>query len=155
MDEKEKMIEEKFSRDVLTQITNQSTVSAIPDEIVNNELVIEWNSYLFRLGKTEDELLKEQPHTKDWFWQMHKARVVEGLKTTFLLHNIAQLNNIEVSEKEVKAHIETKVRESKDDKKKQDEMIKVINNSKSEYGQVKRSLINQKTIEYVMNRCAK
>lgn len=153
LEERTKIANENFSKDVLKAIIKDSTVGPVPDEVVDSELQFEWFDYLQRLNKTEEELSKDQPHAKDWFFQMQKQRMVDGLKSTFIIEEIAIKNDMSVSNKELDAYIKEK--SSAVEKEKQNEMIRKIKSNINDYEKIRKSLVTQKVIDFLLQQCKK
>lgn len=149
--ENEKKDFEEFKKRVLASIINESKISPIPKSMIDRENEKEWNSLVRRMGKTEEELFKENKFSKESFMNNTTPRSIEILKTTLILEEVAKENNIVVSEDEVVQYTMKISNLYKHDVDREERLLKELLNNKYQYELMQTAIINEKAIEFLMN----
>jgi trigger factor len=146
---------DNLKRDILREFLNKSEFSPIPNDIVDIELNNEWKSFLIRIGKKEEEYLKENPNGREHFNAQSIDSVKELIKTSLVLKELARKLSITVSKEEVykfTMNISTALKFN-DDKK--ENILKDLDNDERAYKQQEKFALNEKIIEFLISYYSK
>jgi trigger factor len=149
--EKEKNAKEATKKQVLTSVINNSKISPIPTAMIERETEKEWNSFLRRLGKTEEQLLKENKNMKVGFFDHSIAKSTETIKAFLVLEQVTKDFGILVTEDEIVDYtmrVSTALKFDSDRKNKIREDLKI---NTQQFEMMKTAALNEKTIEFLLN----
>lgn len=139
-----------LKKSIITQLLQKSKFSPIPLDLLNTELQNEWKTFLVRMGKTEDEYLKDNPNGKDYFISNSESQTLELIKTALLLKNIAKKYNITVTREEIEqyaSNISSALKYTDEKNKKILEDLK----RRDVYEVQKRYTLNEKTVNFLVD----
>lgn len=120
--------------------------------MIDNEFENQWSSYLVRMGKTEEELIKENKNVKEAYRLNSYKLTIDTIKANLVLHEIADNYSITVNEEEV-IEYSNKVFAILDyDDKKKKKLFNDLEKTENRY-QKKRmygSATNEKTVNFLV-----
>ncbi|GAC1392270.1 MAG: trigger factor [Candidatus Saccharimonadales bacterium] len=146
--EKEKENEVAFESDIITSISKQSDVAipkALIDEEINRMEQEEKQNILYR-GQTWDEHLKEENLTSEEHFEQKRSAAEDRVKASLVLSEIAEKNNISVTNEELQHRIQTLKSQYKDERMQQE--LDDPNNRQSLISQI----VTEKTFSYLKSR---
>jgi trigger factor len=148
-DKKNKFIIEKNKKMFVSEIVKQSEITPVPQAMIDRENEKDWDSFLKRIGKSEEQFLKEGKISKESFFDNNSSRVVEVIKATLVLQQIAKENNIIVTEDEICQYVMriSKILDYNDERK--EKILKDLKDNKRQFQQTKNSTIIEKTVDFI------
>jgi trigger factor len=141
-----KRVLDDFKKDVIVQIVKSSEISPIPEEMVTRENEKEWNSFLKRMNKSEEQMSKDHKLTKQHFFHSNTSRSLDVIKMSLVIESISNTYNIEATEQDM---IQYAIKNNILRGKTEEEVRKELNESKQRYDLVKTATKNEKTLEFV------
>jgi trigger factor len=142
---------ENFKKKVVTEIVNQSEISPIPESMIENENVKEWEAFLRRMNRSEEQFVKENKISKEMFFENNTPRSIEVLKATTILNQVAKDRNITASEEEVVKYVMNVTNLLKYDKDREEKIKQELKTNLHQYSLMENATINEKVIEFLFN----
>lgn len=149
--EKEQIAKENFKKQVLSTIINKSEISPIPRAMIDRENEKEWNNFLKRMGKTEEQIAKENKLSKESFFEHYAQRSIEAVKASLVLEQVSKDFGILVADEDV---IEYTMRVSnmlKFDTNRQEKIKEDLKTNSQQFNLMRIAATNEKTIEFLLN----
>jgi trigger factor len=151
LEKEQKRTLDDFKKNVILQIIKLSEITPIPEEMITRENEKEWNLFLKRLNKTEEQIEKEHKITKQYFFSTNTPRSIEFVKTSLVIEAIGSAFNIEVAKDEVFDYaIKNHIIHGSDE-----EIRKQLGNNKPQYDLMKIAARNEKSLDFVYNHFMK
>lgn len=149
---KKKSCDDDFKKTIVARIIDSSEMSPIPTDMVDNELRKQWNAFLRRIGKTEEEYLEENPNGKEIFDNKTREHAANVVKTVLVLEQITEEHEIEATKEEVVEYVKGLSILLGYDEKTKEKIMSKLDTDKQEYELQERATLNDKTIEFLVNR---
>lgn len=150
-DEKEKNTKEAFKKQVLTSLINKAGISPIPKAMIDSENEKEWNAFLRRMGKTEEQIVKENKLSKESFFEHYTQRSVEAIKAALVLEQASKDFGILVTDDEIVNYTIKVSNMLKYDSNKQEKIKEELRANKQQFKLMQTAALNEKTIEFLVN----
>ena len=147
---------EGFKKKILTSMLEQIEISPIPQSMIDRENNREWQSLLRKMGKTEEELLKENKNiSKEAYFDNITQKSIETLKVGLILEEVSKKYKIESSEEEVLKHTLKISNFLQYDSDREERIKKELLSNKQQFDFMKRSLINEKALDFLFEEMSK
>jgi len=150
-DERKNRFIENFKKNVVTKIINGSDISPIPQSMIDVENEKEWNSLLRRIGKTPEQLEKDNNITKEIFFSNNNHKSIEIIKASLVLEQIAKEYNIVASEDEVVQYASKLASYLKYTDEKEFNVKRELKANKKQFDLMYTATVNEKTIDFLFN----
>lgn len=152
LETKQKKAIENFKKLILTEIINKSDISPIPDEMIEVENEKEWKTFLRRINKTEEQFIKENKNSKEYFFENNTAKSIEVIKAFLVIKNISDTYKIDVDHDEVVQYVMRMTNLLKYDKDREAKIREELENNKQQYELMVNAARNEKTIEFLFEQ---
>jgi trigger factor len=149
LETKQKKAIEEFKKTIVTEIIKQSEVSPIPDEMIIRENEKEWNAFLRRVNKTEEQFVKENKNSKDYFFENNTSKSIEIIKATLVIEQISKNYNIDVEEEEVLQYVMRVSNLLRYEDNRKERLEKELKENKRQFELMKVATRNEKTIDFL------
>jgi len=146
LNKKEEIFEKTQKAETITQYTELCEIEPIPEVNIKDELEKGWEAHLERLGQTEEELLKEHPTAKDFFFYKEAPQVQQAMKSSMVLGAIVKQQAFDTTDEEIKEHFNQKYKGHKD----LDALIKSNFESPMKLQHAKGRILVEKAIQYLL-----
>ena len=150
-----KRVTEKNKKLIVSEIVKQSEISPIPEEMIDRENQKEWENFLRRMGRTEEQFIKENKISKEHFFDNNTPRVIEVIKATLVIQQIATENNITATEEEVCQYVVRVSRILDYNEEKKQKILTDLRENKRQFQLMQNSTVNEKTINFVYEKLSK
>jgi trigger factor len=146
---KQKKAIEEFKKLIVTEIIKQSEVSPIPDEMIMRENEKEWNAFLRRVNKTEEQFVKENKNSKVYFFENNTSKSIEIIKATLVIEQISKNYNIDVEEEEVLQYVMRVSDFLRYEDNRKERLGRELKENKRQFELMKVATRNEKTIDFL------
>lgn len=148
---KKKDYENNLRRIAINAIKEKAKFTPIPESMVIDEINKNWSSYLARLGKTEEDLLKENKEAKLYFYDSNKDQAGETVKITMILEKIIEKYNITATKKEVEEHVLSLSSILSYDDERKEKVMKTMATNIQQFNLMKSMKLNEKAMDFVVD----
>ena len=149
-EEKENNAKETFKKQVLLSVINNSNITPIPKVMIDRENEKEWNAFLKRIGKTEEQIAKEKV-SKEGFFDHYTQRSIESIKAALVLEQVAKDFGILVTDDEIVTYAMQISSMLKHDVDRQTKIKEELKTNKQQFELMRTAALNEKTIEFLLN----
>ena len=147
--EKQKKANENYKKQLVSEIVKQSEIPSIPQAMIENETQREWDSFLRRMDKTEEQFVKENKNSKEHFFDTNSSRSTEVIKTTLVLEKIAKDKNIVVTEEDVVSYVMKVSSFLQHDGNRKEKILLELTSNKHQYRLMEIATRNEKVLEFL------
>jgi len=150
-DNKQKSYDDDFKKTIINTITSKCEISPLPSKMVEDECERQWMSYLTRLGKTEEELIKQDKYAKERFFDNNFKTAVETIKTSLVFESIAADRKMDVSLEEIKEYLTKVFNIFQYSQEKRDNLFKKLETNQQQFETTKVTALNEKVMEFLFS----
>lgn len=152
---KQKKATEKFKKTIITEIINNSDISPIPEEMIEAENDKEWRSFLRRINKSEEQFVKENKTSKEYFFNNNTGKSIEVIKAHLVIKKISETHSINASDDEVVKYVMRISNLLKYDSDKEEKIKEELKSNNQQNNLMKIAATNEKTIEFLFESFSK
>lgn len=150
LNEKRKAYVESFKKHIVRQIIDNTDLGGIPYDVVNEDVDSQWIFFLQRIGKTEEEYIKENKNGKEVFNDRMFQVTAEKIITTLILKEIAKSKSVSIVNEDVDKYINDISKMLNYDAEKIEKIKTDIKNNRHEGRFIKDSVLINKTLDYLV-----
>jgi len=148
---KKKSYDDNFKRISINMIKEKSKFSPIPESMVIEETNKNWNSYLTRMGKTEEQILKDNSEAKIYFYDNGHEQSLETVKITMVLEKIIEKYKITTIKKEVEKYVSNLSSVLSYDDEKKSKVMDGLKKNPRQFKLMESMQLNEKAMDFVMD----
>jgi len=143
--------DDQLKKSIIREFVEKSKFEPIPIDMIENEIDREWRSHLSRMGKSEEDMIKENRDSKEYFRIDHYDQAESLIKMTLILKALAKKEEINVSKEEVETYTLniSKALKYSDEKKKR--ILKELERPEM-YSLQEKAATNEKVVEFLISK---
>jgi len=147
---KQRNNDDNFKKKIIFELMDKSKISPLPTIIIDQELERQWFAFLGRIGKTEEEALKESPKMKDNFLAKTEQYAKDTLLVSMILKAIQEKYNIVATKEEIIKYTMNigSILNYDSDKKKS--VLEKLEQNPVQYELQKNATLNEKSINFMV-----
>jgi len=149
---KQKKNEDDFKRGLITTIIADSQISPIPQIMIDNECEKEWQAFLRRIGKNEEQAKKENKISKEVFLDNYHQKAIDVIKASLVLEQTAKELGIRPTEEQVFEYVLKLSKILDQDEEKKEKIRLELKTNKRQYEVMEKATRNEYVIENLFVR---
>jgi len=142
---------DEFKKKIMTELLKEAEIGPIPLDMLRNELGRQWRSFLARVGKTEEEYLKEDKDGKEKFFISRSDDSESIIKANLVLQEVARKYSIDINKDEVNQYVENVSGALKKSKDKIEKLIDDMKKNKIQYRVMENAALSEKVVDFLTN----
>lgn len=152
LENKQKNAEMKLKQDIIAELLKKSDITPVPLDMIDQELERQWFSHLSRIGKKEDEFLKEVPNGKEVFVARMENHCSDIIKTTLILRALQEKFDITATKEDVVEHTMNLTTVLNYDEKKKENIMNNLESNPEQYKLQKEAILNERTVTFLVEK---